>query len=149
MTIGQVCTREVIIAYPETTVAEAARLMREYHVGDVVIVAGPEGKRAPLGIVTDRDLVVEVLARQAPVAGLTVGEITVQDLVSAREDEGVFESIELMRFKGVRRMPIVDGQGSLVGIVSMDDLLEILAEELEALIKLISRERAVEQQVRK
>lgn len=149
MAIGHVCTRKVVIAYPETPVVEAARLMREHHVGDLVLVAGTQSQRLPLGIVTDRDLVVEVLAREAPLPGLTLGEIVTQDLVTAREDEGVFEAIELMRAKGVRRMPIVDAQGVLVGIVSLDDLLEILAEELGALAKLISREQAAERQARK
>ncbi|MBI2312272.1 MAG: CBS domain-containing protein [Betaproteobacteria bacterium] len=149
MAIGHVCTREVVVAYPETPVAEAARLMREHHVGDLVVVAGTQSQRVPLGVVTDRDLVVEVLAREVPVAGLTLGEIMLQDLVTAREDEGVFDAIELMRARGVRRMPIVDAQGVLVGIVSLDDLLEILAEELNALVGLISREQAAERQARK
>lgn len=134
MHIGEVCNREVITVKSDTPVLEAARLMREFHVGDLVVVQG-NGRNLPVGILTDRDIVVEIVAKDVPVAGLTVGEIMSRTLVSARESEDVFEIIERMQLNGVRRMPIVDDKNNLIGIVSLVDLLEILAEEMLNLSK--------------
>lgn len=144
MAIGELCNREVIIVAPETTIGEAARLMRQHHVGDVVVVAEEDGRRKPVGIVTDRDVVVEVVATGLDPATLTVGDIMVPDLATVQEKTGVFEAIRYMRDQGVRRMPVVGEDGSLVGILALDDLLELLAEELGALSRLVTREQGKE-----
>ncbi|HEY8554343.1 MAG TPA: CBS domain-containing protein [Burkholderiales bacterium] len=141
MRIGEICTRDVVFCPPETGIREAARLMREYHVGTLVIAENRDGRRVPVGIVTDRDLVVEVLAIEAPFDTVTIGDLRTSELVTAREQDDAFETLEQMRRRGVRRMPVVDAQGGLVGIVSLDDLLEIVAEELQSMVKLISRQR--------
>jgi CBS domain-containing protein len=78
-----------------------------------------------------------------------VGDIMVQDLVTARESEGVLETMQIMRYKGVRRLPIVGKSGELIGIVSIDDLLEVLAEELSELAKVVAREQARETTTRR
>ncbi|GBL45398.1 inosine-5'-monophosphate dehydrogenase [Sulfuriferula multivorans] len=144
MAIGELCNREVIIVAPETTIGEAARLMRQHHVGDVVVVTEKDGRRKPVGIVTDRDVVVEVVATGLDPATLTVGDIMVPDLATVQEKTGVFEAIRYMRDQGVRRMPVVGEDGSLVGILALDDLLELLAEELGALSRLVTREQGKE-----
>jgi CBS domain-containing protein len=126
-------------------VAAAAELMRQHHVGTLVVVDSMNGgKRVPVGIVTDRDAVVEVMATGLDPKTITVGDIMVQDLVTARENEGVLETMQIMRYKGVRRLPIVGKSGELIGIVSIDDMLEVLAEEISELAKVISREQARE-----
>jgi CBS domain-containing protein len=102
-----------------------------------------------VGIVTDRDAVVEVMATGLDPNTITVGDIMVQDLVTARESEGVLETMQIMRYKGVRRLPIVGKSGELIGIVSIDDLLEVLAEELSELAKIIAREQARETTTRR
>lgn len=144
MPIGEICIREVIICNRSTNVLEAAQLMRRYHVGDLVIVDESAGKRIPVGMITDRDIVISVLAMQLDPATITAGDLISRDVVVIREDQGVFETIEHMRAHGVRRMPVVDQQGALVGIISVDDLTELLAEELTQLSKLISKEQAQE-----
>lgn len=149
MPIGEICNREVVIVQRDTTVTEAARLMREHHVGALVVVKEVSGKRKPVGLVTDRDLVVEVLATQLDAAAITVGDIMLQELDSVTEGSGVFEAIQFMRAKAVRRLPVVDGQGVLVGIVALDDLLALLAEELSDLSALVSREQEKEQRARR
>lgn len=149
MPIGEICNREVVFATRDTSILEAAQLMRRHHVGDLVVVDEKNGKRIPVGIVTDRDIVIEVIAKEADINSLTAGDIMGPELVMAREAEGVFETIQLMRLKGVRRMPVVDSQGGLVGIVSVDDLVELLAEEMNELAKLISREQVREAKNRK
>ena len=148
MAIGEICNREVVIAQRETTVLEASRLMRQYHVGDLVVVDDTDGKRAPVGIVTDRDLVLEVVSMELDAAVLTVGDIMGLELATVRESDGVFETIRYMRTKGVRRLPVVSSQGALIGIVTLDDVLELLAEEMSELSQLISRERRHEKQTR-
>jgi CBS domain-containing protein len=144
MPIGDVCSREVLVATPETTVTEAARLMRQHHVGDLVVVAGENGSRVPTGIVTDRDLVLSVIATGLDPSIFTIGDLVTDKLVTVREDLGVFECIQKMRTKGVRRMPVMDAQDKLVGIVSVDDLVQLLGQELSELGRLISREQAKE-----
>jgi CBS domain-containing protein len=144
MAIGEICNREVVVVQAGTPVSEAAMLMRQHHVGDLVVVREYSGRNEPIGIVTDRDLVVEVMAAELDPAILTVNDIMGQELVKVKEDAGVFESIRYMRDHGVRRMPVVDARGGLAGIVTLDDLLELLGEELSELSKLTRREQTRE-----
>jgi CBS domain-containing protein len=145
MTIGEVCTRKVVIASRDTPIYEAARMMREYHAGDLVVTEEFGDKRTPVGIVTDRDIVIEILAEGFSPEGLTVDEIMADHVVTVGEHDSVFEAIRSMRAAGVRRAPIVDAGGALIGIVSLDDLLELIAEELGDLANLIREERRNEE----
>jgi CBS domain-containing protein len=145
MPIGDVCVRDVVCAGKDTTILDAARLMRQHHVGNLVVVEdSANGRRYPVGIITDRDIAVSVIAPALDAALFTLGDLLSQELVTAQENQGIFESIQNMRMHGVRRMPIVDRQGALVGIVSVDDLIRLLGEELSELAKLIAREQARE-----
>ena len=144
MPISEICNREVIVVQPNDTILEAAKLMRQHHVGDVLVVEDRGGVRIPVGIVTDRDLVVEIMAPELDQRVITVGDIMAPDLVTVKENTGVFDAIQYMRAKGVRRLPVVDGSGGLVGILTLDDLLELLAEELLALAKLVKHEQKKE-----
>jgi CBS domain-containing protein len=137
MPIGEICSRDVVIVKRDDSIEEAARLMRQHHVGDVVIVEERDGIRVPVGIVTDRDLVVEIVATGLDPAVITVGDITEQELVTVKESTGIFEAIQYMRSKAVRRLPIVDENGALLGILALDDLLELVSEELLSIAKLI------------
>ena len=144
MAIGDICVREVLVTERETTAQEAAKLMRQYHVGDLVVVDATSGRRVPVGIVTDRDIVISVVATGLDPKIFTLGDLLTREVVIGRADEGIFETIQRMRRNGVRRMPVVDAQDSLVGIVSVDDLIQLLAAEMTELSKLISREQARE-----
>lgn len=149
MPIGELAIRQVVVASRDTSVLEAAKLMRRYHVGDVVITDQVGGRRVPVGIVTDRDLVLEVLAQEVDATKLSVGDIITGDLTTVRDYDGVFQTIQVMRAKGARRAPVVDSEGALVGIVSLDNFVELLAEELSELSKLISREQKQEAETRR
>ena len=149
MQVGDICTREVVCASSETTVAAAARTMRQYHIGDVVVTRLENGRRIPLGIVTDRDIVIGVVATDLAPNTLTIGDSMGTELATAQESEDVFDAVQRMRNKGVRRMPIVDANNDLVGIVSIDDIIEILAEEMYQLAHLISREQIHERDARR
>jgi len=148
MPVGELCIRQVVVTPRKTSVLEAAKLMRQYHVGDIVVTDEIAGRRAPVGIVTDRDIVLEVLAQELDATSLSAGDIMSSDLITVRENEGVFQTIQLMRAKGARRAPVVNSEGALVGIVSVDDLVELLAEELSQLAKLIAREQKLEAALR-
>ena len=144
MPISKICNREVIIMQRNDTVLEAARLMRQHHVGDVVVVEDRGGVRVPVGIVTDRDLVVEIMAPELDQEVITVGDIMVSELATMKENTGVFEAIQYMRAKGVRRLPVVNHSAGLIGILTLDDLLELLAEELLELARLVTHEQKKE-----
>jgi CBS domain-containing protein len=141
MAIGELCNREVIVARPETSVAEAARLMREYHVGSLVIVHPVEGGGSvPVGIATDRDLVVEVLAQGVDPHEVALKDIVTRELLTVGENEDVWDVLSTMRRHGVRRIPVVAQDRTLVGIFSADDALELVAEVVGDLLGLIKRE---------
>ncbi|MBA4142105.1 MAG: CBS domain-containing protein [Nitrosospira sp.] len=144
MPIGEICSRDVIVLRRDDTISDAAKLMRQHHVGDVVVVEERDGMRVPVGIVTDRDLVVEIMATELDQAVITVGDIMLEELVTVKENVGIFEAVQYMRSKTVRRLPIVDENGGLVGVLTLDDLLELLAEELLAIAKLVSHQRQKE-----
>ena len=144
MPIGDICVRDIVTTTPDTTIQEAAQLMRINHVGDLLVVQGSNGNRAPVGIITDRDIVVAVVALKLDPTVLSVGDVMGSELRTVGEQEGVFETIQHMRSAGVRRIPVVTRQGDLVGIVSIDDLIQLLAEEMTELAKLISREQRKE-----
>lgn len=148
MTIGEFCNREVIIINRDESVFEAAKLMREYHVGDAVVVEQRGSARVPVGILTDRDIVVELVAREVDAATISVGDAMSDELLTVKEDEQLSEVIQQMKGKGVRRAPVVDSKGALIGIVTMDDMIELMAEQLTSLANLVQREQHTEQTTR-
>jgi len=140
MSVGDYCNREVVIAEPETGIVEAAQLMRHHHVGDLVVVSREEGGSRPVGIVTDRDLVVEVLAEVVPPHTIALKDIMSFDLATAQDTDGIWDTLDRMRRFGIRRMPVVDHGGELVGLLSVDDVLELIAEATGDLARIIKRE---------
>jgi CBS domain-containing protein len=149
MTTGQVCNREVVFIHKQASIPEAARLMREYHVGDLVVIKEKTGKRVPVGIVTDRDIVLEVIAEGVGMDDINVGDIMSDNLVTARESASLLETIKVMRAKGIRRLPVVNDDNELVGILSVDDLIDLFSEQIVDLTRLISREQDREKAGRK
>jgi CBS domain-containing protein len=148
MSVGQFCNRETVIVRKEESIVEAAKLMRERHVGSVIVVEDVDAGVKPVGIVTDRDLVVEILAAELDPNAVALGDIMSFDLVTAREADSLWDTLRRMRAHGVRRVPVVDDQGLLIGILSSDDLLELLSGELSDLVKIVNKETEREQRVR-
>jgi CBS domain-containing protein len=148
MKMGQLCNRNVVYIAKGEPVLEAARRMREEHVGALVVVEERAGRRVPVGLITDRDIVVGLLAKNAHIRELEASDILAREVVTAREDEEVEEVLRLMRRDGIRRMPVVDKLGGLVGIFTVDDFLALVAEELAAVVSLIGRERQRELEYR-
>jgi predicted transcriptional regulator len=145
MNVGELCNREVVVVAQEATVLDAAKLMRRYHVGDLVVVEERQGRSFPIGILTDRDIVIELIAAEVDFEAVRVGDVMAYELLSVGEEEAVADTIKLMRDKGVRRVPVVNRQGSLEGIIAVDDLLDLLAEQMKDIVGLIGRERQKEQ----
>jgi CBS domain-containing protein len=148
LTVGEVCTRSVTIAFRTTLLNGAARLMRENHVGSLVVVDETGGKRIVVGILTDRDIVTSVLALDLDCSTLMVEDVMSTDVVTARENDSLFDVMQIMRRKGVRRVPVVGPEGELLGLVTLDDLLEILAQELGLLVSAIETEGQRERRLR-
>lgn len=147
MKVRQFCSRVVAVAKPSTDLREAARLMREHHVGSLVVIDHPEGSSRPVGVVTDRDIVVAAVAQGVDPQTLRVAEVMNPELKVLDEECGVFEAAETMAATGARRLPVVTRDGSLLGIVSLDDLLRVLSTELSYLVATVQRstDREIEQ----
>ncbi|MES2015710.1 MAG: CBS domain-containing protein [Pseudomonadota bacterium] len=148
MKISDICTVQTIYCKRDETVQGASLLMRKFHVGDLVVIDQPDGERIPVGIITDRDIVVSVIALGLDPASLLVGDIMSDDLLTALDGDDVYETIERMRFRGIRRVPVINAAGGLTGIVSVDDLLEFLAEEMGELSRISSHQQAHEKRAR-
>jgi CBS domain-containing protein len=148
MSVGAFCNREVVIADKATSLIEIAKLMRQHHVGCVIISESQEGNNIPVGIITDRDIVLEIVAPQLDFEAVAIGDVMSSDLLLAREVDGLWETLKRMRSRGVRRVPVVNDEKILVGILTVDDILEILANEFSELVTLMNKERRKEESVR-
>jgi len=147
MRIKEICSRVVVVAEPGTDLREAARLMRDHHVGALVVIEGSDDGKRPIGIVTDRDIVVAVVAAMdVQPETLSVGDVMTRNLVVAEESVGVFEAVDLMQDHGTRRLPVVDAAGRLVGIITLEDVLRMVAGELTALA--IAAQRSLAREAR-
>jgi CBS domain-containing protein len=142
MNAGELCNRTVYIIRPDESVLEAARLMKEHHVGCLVVVEERGDDRVPIAMVTDRDLVVKGIAEApAELATMKVAQVMSDGLVAARDNERMYDVRRKMRSRGVRRIPVVDAQDRLQGIIAFDDLVDWMAQELTDLARLVSREQ--------
>ena len=149
MTVGDICNRNVAVAPPGQTIVDAAKRMRSSHVGDLVAVETRNGRHVPVGIVTDRDIVISVVAGDPEhLYSLLVGDVMSTDLVTAREQDTIEAGLNKMQTHGVRRLPIVDGAGTLVGILTLDDVLRYLTAQQSELVALVVQEQQHERQYR-
>lgn len=138
LTAGDLCKRKVTVGYKHTSLVAAAQLMREDHVGSMVVVEEQNGTRQVRGILTDRDIVMAVVATGLHPEPLRVEDIMSDRLVTVNESDSLLELTRAMREHGVRRMPVVGLQDELMGIVTMDDVLKIMAQEMSLLVGSLS-----------
>ena len=148
MTVGKICNREVVITTPEATLIAVAKLMREYHVGNVVVVKARGAEKVPVGIITDRDIVLAIVASEVDLDAVLAGDIMSHELLTAGEDESIWDVLQRMRSHGVRRLPVVNARGGLEGILSVNDFLELISEELLALAQVATRQQQREKEIR-
>lgn len=132
MNLLQICTHEIVTVRPGTTIIAAARLMRDKHVGTVVVMSDMLPPR-PVGILTDRDITIRVVAFAGQQTIVAVEQVMSTALVVAPGSMGVHEAIQLMRDRGVRRLLVNGEDGELIGVVSFDDIMMLIADQLAAM----------------
>jgi len=149
MTAGDICNRNVVVAPKTEMVVDAAKRMRMAHVGDIIVVEARQGRHVPVGIVTDRDIVVSLVAGDADhLSYLSLDDMMSDDLVTAKEQDSIEASLLRMRERGVRRLPVVDTAGTLVGILTLDDLWRHFAQQQGLLVELMANEEHHERHFR-
>jgi CBS domain-containing protein len=149
MNAGSVCKRGVITVTPTDDLIAAAHVMREKHVGYLIVSeALPGHDRRVVGVLTDRDIVVAVLAQEVDAHALKVGDVMTRDPLLIEEGQSIEAVLRHMREAGVRRVPVVDRTGALTGVLSIDDVLEMIAEQLINIAGSIRNEQRMERAVR-
>jgi CBS domain-containing protein len=133
--LGEMCTKPVVTVTPTTSVRDAARVMRQKKVGAVVVLNG----NRPAGILTDRDIAISVVADGRDPATVEVGDVMHRDLTVIPAEKGIMDATKTFAAKGVRRLPVVDRQGKVMGILSLDDLLMLLGQELGQVASALQR----------
>jgi len=136
MNCGDICRRDVVVVRKEDGIRQIAELMREHEVGTVVVVKGEGNQRKPIGIMTDRDIVIRLLTNDIDLDAVRVGDVMCCDLVMVKEHDDLCAAIELMNNHHVRRVPVVDDQGHLKGIMSATDAMQHLADGMMSISKL-------------
>jgi CBS domain-containing protein len=136
MNVGDLCNRRIVSVTASAPVSEAAQLMCEQRVGAVVVTAAPAEGAAPVGMLTDRDIVCAQLDRAADLSQLRAADIMTGDPLILNEDAPVEEAIYCLHERHVRRAPVISSKGELVGVISFDDLLRHVAGNLRALAQL-------------
>lgn len=142
MTIRDICEKNVLTVSKETSITEAAKLMKKHNVGNVVVVENKVIKNIPIGILTDRDIVLKIVADEENANAISVGDTITRELLVLKGHQGINEALEMMCAKGVRRAPIVDDNNHVIGIISADDLLILMAEEFSTLSRLVHKQVA-------
>lgn len=148
MNAAMLCTRDVAMCSARATVVEAAEMMRDAHAGDPIVVREEEGRCVPVGMVTDRDIVLTVVSPDAEAGSLFVGDIMSAPVATANVDDDIWLLAKRMRQHGVRRLPVVGDDGELIGIVSLDDLLRAAAALLDELRLVAARQPYFEEKQR-
>ncbi|NPT34145.1 CBS domain-containing protein [Paraburkholderia xenovorans] len=149
MNAGDMCTRDVVTCGLNATILEACKIMRDRHVGDIVAVEkSADGKLHPRGLLTDRDIVLAVLAREVDAFGLFVADVMSSPLIVTYEGEDVWQVVKRMRLHAIRRMPVVGNAGELVGLLSFDDLLDATCVLLAELSLVTARQPHFEEKQR-
>lgn len=147
--VRDLATRDVVTVTPQTTLAECAQIMRNQHVGSVVVLDDKGRRDKPQGIVTDRDIVIEAVAVALDARTLTAGDVMSEPLATVREDDDILDALAKMRESGVRRLPVLDAAGNVTGVVAVDNLLEALAEQVDSVVRVLKAEQTKETATRR
>lgn len=140
MPIADICHREPVTVSSDTSIADAAKLMGQHDAEVLVVAEERGGKRFPQGLLTDRDIVLRVIAEERDVRTTKACDVMTTDMLLVRAGNGIWDTLQHMRAQRARHVLVVDEGGALVGIASLEDLLDLLSEELLLLARLVSRE---------
>jgi CBS domain-containing protein len=146
MNIRGICHKNAITVRRSDELVKAAQLMREKHIGYLVVIGpeGADGLQRPVGVLTDRDIVTTVVAREADPRSLRVEDVMTQQPVTASIADSIEKVLHDMRGIGVRRLPVVGQRGELVGVLSLDDVLDWLSGQLQNVAGSIRNEQVIE-----
>jgi CBS domain-containing protein len=146
MNVGDICDKNPVTVCRSDELTKAARLMREKHVGYLVVVERDltDGLQRPVGVLTDRDIVITVVARETNPGSLRVGDLMIQQLVTVRTIDSIEKALREMRRVGVRRLPVVGPRRELIGILSLDDVLDVLVGEPQGVAGSMRNEQVIE-----
>lgn len=140
MNVGEICCRDVVIAGKQDSIFMVARLMRDHQVSNVVMVESRNGINVPLGVLSDRDIVIKIIAEGLDLNHIRVGDIINGQVLTAHEGDDVTITLKRMRHSGIRRVPIVSQDNGLIGILSIDDILDTVTEQLNDIDQIIAHE---------
>jgi CBS domain-containing protein len=144
MSVNTICNHNVATIGRDEDIVTAAARMRQTHVGDLVVVEQRGPHLIPIGIITDRDIVVSIVAKGVAPSSITGGDAMTADLVTVHKDAGIETALKDLRRKGVRRAPVVGDDGELVGVLSIDDVIDHLAVQLGHIADIVRLEQHVE-----
>lgn len=144
MSVATLCSPHPVAVSTGAPISDVARLMRDRHVGAVIVTDGAAERPRPIGIITDRDIVRAQLERTADLSRLCAGDVMTRNPLVLGEEESAGGAIAHLRARGVRRAPVVAPDGALIGLISADDLLGHLAHELVGLARIVGWQRRVE-----
>lgn len=139
MAMGDLCVNHIVTVKAQDSIQQAAQAMQAKNIGSVVVMSGEHESQKPVGILTDRDIVLQVVASNKCPVNTKVEQVMCQDLLTIDHHQGIKEAIDLMRDKGVRRAPIMQ-EGKICGLVATDDLLILIAKEMNALADLVQKQ---------
>lgn len=146
--IRDVAVHEPVTARPADSIGTCARRMHDEHVGCLVIVEDTDGEEFPVGVLTDRDIAIEVVAFGLDPATMTAGDVMSDKPVLVEEDDDLLDALARMRERGVRRLPVVRPDGALSGMLALDNLLEALGEEFDGVLGVMRAQRTKELRAR-
>jgi predicted transcriptional regulator len=126
MKVGEYCKRAVVAIAASADAAEAAKLMRSEHVGFLIVYREGDSMQRPVGVLTDRDLVLGVMARDVDPHAITADDVMTRQPLIANESDQLSDMLQAMRLAGIRRVPVVDVRGALVGIMAIDDAIDVV-----------------------
>lgn len=144
MLVGTLCSRRPVTVSTGAPISDVARLMRDEHVGAVIVSEAGRGRTRVLGMITDRDIVRAQLERTADLSRLSAGEVMTRNPLVIGEEESVDGAIAHLRARGIRRAPVIAVDGALVGLISTDDLLTHVARKLIGLAEIVGYQRRIE-----
>src|SRR4051794_16578925 len=127
MNVGQHCTRNVVVVDTSADIVTAVKLMRTHHVGFLVVLDAQNTQRIPVGVITDRDVVIQVYAKEVDPKTVKVGDVMTRNPVVAPEQADLTELVKTMQSSGIRRVPLVNVDGAVTGVIALDDVIEWLA----------------------
>lgn len=140
MRVGEICNRHAVIVGKLDSIYTAAVLMREHHANYLVVVESCGGNNVPVGSLTDRDIVVDIIAKNADLAKITISDVMNPHLLLAEENDSVISTLKRMRHKRICYIPIVNAKRALIGVLSLDAILDVITEQLNDIGYIINRE---------